>query len=290
MRNRGDAMSDGLAVLSDRGVIQVSGPDARDFLQRLVTNDVETLAPGEARYAALLTPQGKITADFFVVADPSDPARFLLDVPESLAAELTKTLTMYRLRAKLEVTDRTLELGVLATAAAEPPVAGALVYDDPRAPSLWRRAIVDRSALKDLGDDAGRWAYREGRIKAGVPEGGIDFVYGETFPHEANLDRLHGVDFKKGCYVGQEVVSRVEHRGTARKRIVGVTFEGEAPPVGSDITLDGLAIGTMGSAVEGVGLGLIRIDRAEEARHGHGRILAGTVPLRLEGPGWTSAP
>ena len=286
MRHGEDAMSGRLAVLNDRAVIQVSGPDARDFLQGLVTNDVAGLAPGEARYAALLTPQGKITVDFFIVADREDTARFLLDAPERLAPDLMQKLNLYRLRAKVQVIDRSAEFGVIALADAEPPTAGGLVYGDPRAPGLWRRAIVPRGVLGDRGDDASRWAYRELRIRAGVPEGGLDFAYGETFPHEANLDRLNGVDFTKGCYVGQEVVSRVEHRGTARKRVIGVTFEGEAPAVGSVITLDDLAIGTMGSSVDGIGLGLVRLDRASDAGQ-HGRILAGTVPLHLEGPGWT---
>jgi folate-binding protein YgfZ len=276
------------AVLTDRGVIEVSGQDARDFLQRLITNDVGALAAGEARYAALLTPQGKITADFFVVA--AGPTALYLDAPEGLVEGLAKKLAMYRLRAKVDIVDRSPNLGVLAFGTATPPVEAVAAYDDPRAPGLWRRAIVDKDKLQDLGSDAGRWAYREQRIRAGVPEGGIDFVYGETFPHEANFDWLHGVDFKKGCYIGQEVVSRVEHRGTARKRVVGVRFEGEPPEVGSDITVDGLSIGTMGSTVDGIGLGLIRLDRAEEARLERGRrVLAGGVPLRLEGPGWNSA-
>lgn len=280
-------MNVGLAVLSDRGVIEVSGPDARAFLQRLVTNDVEHLPGGEARYAALLTPQGKILADFFILADRADPNRFLLDVPESLAGDLVKRLTLYRLRAKVEIRDRSGELGVFVlddgTAA---PIDTAQVFADPRAPGLWRRAVASRAALDHLGGDAARWAYREQRIRAGVPDGGIDFAYGETFPHEANLDRLHGVDFRKGCYVGQEVVSRVEHRGTARKRVVGVRFEGEPPPVGAEITADGVELGTMGSTVDGLGLGLIRLDRAEDVRRHHGTVLAGSVPVQLEGPGW----
>ena len=280
-------MNVGVAVLGDRGVVEMSGLDARAFLQRLVTNDVDNLAGGEARYAALLSPQGKILADFFVLADRTDPNRFLLDVPGSLAAELVKRLTQYRLRAKVDIRDRSEELGVFAlddrTAV---PVDTALVFADPRAPGLWRRAIASRPALDHLGDDAARWAYREQRIRAGVPDGGIDFAYGETFPHEANLDRLHGVDFRKGCYVGQEVVSRVEHRGTARKRVVGVRFEGEPPSVGAEITAGGVELGTMGSTVDGLGLGLIRLDRAEDVRRRHGTVLAGSVPVELEGPGW----
>ena len=275
-------------VLSDRGVIEVAGPDAREFLQRLVTSDVEALGSGEARYAALLTPQGKIITDFFVVAAREASDALYLDVPAAMVETLAKRLTLYRLRAKVTVTDRSAELGVAAFAN-DVPVEALVVYADPRAPGLWSRAIASHAALRDLGGDAGRWAYREQRVRAGIPEGGIDFVYGETFPHEANLDRLHGVDFTKGCYVGQEVVSRVQHRGTARKRVMGVRFEGDPPPVGSDITLDGAPIGTMGSTIEGVGLGLIRLDRAEEAGPLEGRVRAGGLPVRLEGPGWNWA-
>ncbi len=274
------------AALADRGVIEVSGVDARAFLQRLVTNDVDQLEPGKARYAALLTPQGKIISDFFIVADPrGDGTRFLMDVPSSTKGDLVKKLTLYRLRAKVEVRDRSDELAVMAIADGV-AVDGALVFADPRADGLWNRAIVAKADLSGEVGDAGRWAYRQHRIVAGVPEGGLDFAYGETFPHEANLDRLHGVDFRKGCYVGQEVVSRVEHRGTARKRVVGVGFEGDAPDVGSDIVLDGGTIGVMGSAVDGLGLALLRLDRAEEARRNGTSVTAAGITLHLNGPGW----
>ena len=274
------------AALADRGVIEVSGVDARALLQRLVTNDVDQLEPGKARYAALLTPQGKIISDFFIVADPrGDGTRFLMDVPSSTKGDLVKKLTLYRLRAKVEVRDRSDELAVMAIADGV-AVDGALVFADPRADGLWNRAIVAKADLGGEVGDAGRWAYRQHRIAAGIPEGGLDFAYGETFPHEANLDRLHGVDFKKGCYVGQEVVSRVEHRGTARKRVVGVGFEGDAPDVGSDIVLDGGTIGVMGSAVDGLGLALLRLDRAEEARRSGTPVTAAGITLHLDGPGW----
>ncbi|UDL94942.1 folate-binding protein [Lichenihabitans sp. PAMC28606] len=280
-------MSGNLAVLSDRGIVEVVGPDARDLLQRLITNDVDNLKPGEARYAALLTPQGKITSDFFVVAD-RDPvaSRFYIDVPEALVVDLVKKLTMYRLRAKVDIRNESETLGIVAGDPSALPGDCRLTFDDPRVPGLWRRAIVDRSRFADLGDDSGRWAYREQRVRLGVPEGGIDFIYGETFPHEANLDRLHGVDFKKGCYIGQEVVSRVQHRGTARKRIVGVRFDGEPPMVGSDITADGISIGVMGSSIDGLGLGLLRIDKADDARLAGTSVVAGSTPLTLDGPGW----
>lgn len=276
-------MGDGLAVLGERRIVEVSGPDARAFLQRLITNDVEALGPGQARYAALLTPQGKIVADFFVVADEVDGHRFLLDVSDLLAADLVRTLSLYRLRAKVVIADRGDTLGALALPPASPGPADSLIYDDPRGQDLWRRGIAPRSTLERGGDPAASLACRDARIRAGVPEGGLDFTYGETFPHEANLDRLHGIDFRKGCYVGQEVVSRVEHRGTARKRVVGVAFEGEPPPVGTDLTVAGLPVGRMGSAVAGLGLALVRLDRVKDARQTGTPVLAGVTRLRFDG-------
>ncbi len=245
------------AFLDDRGVVEVEGDDARALLQRLVTNDVADLRSGEARYAALLTPQGKILVDFLLFdATPESGAdRFLLDCPSALAAELAKKLTMYRLRAAVRIADRSGELGVTAHWPEGPG------FRDPRHPHLGTRSIGERVHA----DPAARAAYEAHRIALGVPDGGRDFGYGDAFPHDANLDRLAGVDFGKGCYVGQEVVSRVHHRGTARKRIIPVTFDGRAPAAGADITVGEIAIGTMGTSVAGRGLATVRTDRAAHA-------------------------
>ena len=253
------------AWLEDRGVVEVGGADAGALLQRLFTNDVEGLRAGEGRYAALLTPQGKIICDFLVVLDEAGVYR--LDCPRSLAFELAKKLTLYRLRAQVTITDRSQDWGVLATWP-DAPAAGGLTYRDPRHESLGYRTLGPSAMVRDRSGEADAQAYRVHRIMAGVPEGGTDFAYGETFPHEANLDRLHGLDFTKGCYVGQEVVSRVEHRGTARKRVMPVLFEGEAPAPGSEVLVGHIAIGTMGSGVgghPGRGLAMVRIDRAADA-------------------------
>ena len=247
----------GTAFLDDRGVVDMEGGEARALLHRLVTSDVLGLKAGEARYAALLSPQGKVAVDFLVVdATPEGgPDRFLLDCPAALAAELTRKLTLYRLRAAVTIADRSAELGVTAH---WPDGPGAR---DPRHPALGTRAIGPRGGA----DAAARLAYEDHRIALGIPDGGRDFAYGDAFPHDANLDRLGGVDFGKGCYVGQEVVSRVHHRGTARKRIVPVRFDGRAPPPGADITVGEIVIGTMGSSHAGRGLAMVRTDRAEEA-------------------------
>lgn len=253
------------AFLADRGVVEVGGSEAGALLQRLFTNDVAGLTPRQGRYAALLTPQGKIVVDFLVVlCGAGDENRFLLDCPRTLAADLAKKLTMYRLRAQVTVADRSADLGVAAFWPDRPTTAG-IVFRDPRHDALGYRVIARRADLAGIGAEAGAEEFRAHRILAGVPEGGVDFAYGETFPHEANLDRLHGLDFSKGCYVGQEVVSRVEHRGTARKRVTPVIFEGEPPPIGTEVMVGDIAIGTMGSAVGGCGLAMVRTDRAAEA-------------------------
>jgi tRNA-modifying protein YgfZ len=249
-----------------RGVVEVAGPEARALLQRLITNDVEKLAPGEARYAALLTPQGKIVVDFLAVSTPSldQPERFLLDCPAHLAPALARKLTMYKLRAQVSVADLSGELGAVPLIEAiAPGDSGLTVYSDPRSAALGLRVIGPHSVIATLRGAAAEIEQR--RIEAGVPEGGVDFQYEDAFPHEANLDRLNGVDFAKGCYVGQEVVSRMHHRGTTRKRVIGVSFEGPAPLPGTPITAGDVAIGSMGSSVPLRGLALVRTDRASEA-------------------------
>ncbi len=254
------------AFLEDRGVVEVAGDDSRALLQRLITNDVEALTPGEARYAALLTPQGKVSADFLVADRSSAGAdRFLLDCPLDRAPDLALALTRYRLRAKVRIADLSATLGVLASWP-EPPANPGAAYRDPRHPALGYRSIVDRSSFKsDAADVEAATAYTAHRIACAVPAGGLDFTYGDAFPHDANLDRLNGVDFGKGCYIGQEVVSRVHHRGTARKRIEPVTFVGRPPGIGAPVTVGEIVVGTMGSSQGGRGLAMVRIDRVADA-------------------------
>ena len=268
------------AFLEDRGIVEVGGEEARALLQRLVTNDVEHLRAGEARYAALLSPQGKIAVDFLVVdATPAgSPDRFLLDCPAVLAAELAKKLMLYRLRAKVTIADRSADLAVTAVWPDAPSSVG-LAIRDPRRDGLGFRIVGERAGARP--DPVARARYDLHRIALGVPDGGRDFSYGEAFPHDANLDRLGGVDFGKGCYVGQEVVSRVHHRGTARKRIEAVRFLGRAPAEGSEIAIGGIAIGTMGSSAEGIGLALVRIDRVAEAAAEGASAIADGVHLAI---------
>lgn len=243
-----------MSGIDDRGVVLVSGADAATFLQGLLTNDVLSLAQGEARYAALLSPQGKILFDFLVVAQAHG---FALDCPATQAAALATRLGFYKLRAKVAIQNASADLTVNVDV---PEGAGAC--RDPRAGGMGWRKIVP---LAEAQTEASRATHDARRIALGVPAGGRDFATGETFPHEANLDRLHGIDFKKGCYVGQEVVSRVEHRGLARKRIVRLSYDGAAPRQGAELRAGGTALGVMGSSAAGRGLALVRLDRAEEA-------------------------
>ena len=268
-------------LLETRGVLRVGGPHAATFLQDLVSNDVTSLAESEARYAALLTPQGKILFDMIIIAIEKEGARaFLLDCAREQVGELAKRLGFYRLRAKVTIEDRSDEIAVLAYLAAPPQIDG-IVVRDPRSDALGFRAYVPREQAPAAETDAS--AYEAHRIDAGVPKGGSDFSYGDAFPHDANFDRIKGVDFNKGCYIGQEVVSRMQHRGTGRKRVVKVRFSGEAPAPGSDIKAGDILVGTMGSSAGGQGLAMIRLDRAEEAR-------IATIPLAANGVAIAVAP
>jgi tRNA-modifying protein YgfZ len=253
--------------LEDRGVVRVSGEEAASFLQGVLTNDVEKLAPGGACYAALLSPQAKILFDFLVVRLPADSgATFVLDCAASQAADLARRLSFYKLRAKVAIFDESADHGVLAYWGSEPENAqGGIAYADPRAPGLGRREIVSRAKAIAIGE-ANLADYEALRISLGVPKGGVDFAYGDAFPHDVNMDLLHGVDFEKGCYVGQEVVSRMKHRAGVRKRIVRVRLDGPAPAAGTPITDADLQVGALGSSAGEFALAMLRLDRVEEAK------------------------
>jgi len=277
-------MNSTAAFLADRGVVRVEGEDAPGFLQGMLTKDVLGLPAGEARYAALLTPQGKILFDFIVIRMPGAPPAFLLDCPVALAADLVKRLSIYKLRAKVAISDASAEFGIVADwgDATEFP-AGAHVFADPRAAALGRRAILPRAAAEAY-TEAATPAYEAVRIAVGAPRGGVDFAYGDAFPHDADLDLFNGVDFQKGCYVGQEVVSRMKHRGEARKRVVRVRLAGAPPPPGTPVTDGALAVGALGAAAGDKALALLRIDRATEAQAAGRPLEAAGVRLTVEEP------
>ena len=276
------------AYLPDRGVIRVTGEDARTFLDGLVTSDISEVGADRARYAGLLTPQGKIIADFIVAEADGEQTGggFLLDCPRALAPDLAKRLAMYKLRAKVTVEDLTDTLGVVAFWDGERGGDGqGVVYADPRHMALGDRLIVDAARAADLATHSAE-DWRAHRISLGIPHGGQDFAYGDAFPHEADMDQLGGVDFNKGCYVGQEVVSRMQHRSNARTRIVPVIFDGGfAAEEGSEIQAGGKAAGRIGStAPGGKALAWIRLDRAAEALQAGEPLSAGGLPFRLLKP------
>ncbi|MCX7308539.1 MAG: folate-binding protein [Afipia sp.] len=279
-----------VAFLPDRGVIKVSGDDARRFLDGLVTTNIEMVQPGSARFGALLTPQGKIIADFLVTeASAGQGGGLLLDCPKALAQQLADRLGFYKLRAKVVVENLSDSLGVLAVWDGEPSMKPDLAFADTRNSSLgWRILVPEDLAQKAaaaIGAEFVDAAQDEAhRIACGTPRGGMDFIYGDAFPHETNMDRLHGVDFDKGCYVGQEVVSRMQHRGTARTRIVRVRLDASAPEVGASILAGDKSLGTMGSSSNGLGLALMRIDRAADALGAGLPFFAGGIPITLVAP------
>jgi folate-binding protein YgfZ len=293
------------ALLPDRGVVKVAGDGARNFLHGLVTADVLKLTPGAARFCALLTPQGKIIADFIVaqarpVQSGGSDGDFFLDIPRALGATLVDRLNIYRLRAKVLVEDLSDTLGVVAawdgqdTTQARATKCG-LSYADPRLPALGTRTIIPphraAEAAAELGAKLGDASdYEAHRIALGVPRGGVDFAYGDAFPHETDMDQLGGVDFTKGCYVGQEVVSRIEHRGIARTRAVPVRFDGAAPEAGAAVMAGDRQLGTIGSAAGGRGIALLRLDRVDEAMTQGEKLSAGTMPIRLVKPDWARFP
>jgi folate-binding protein YgfZ len=254
--------------LDDRGVVRVAGADAAHFLQNLVTNDVEALEVGQSRFAALLTPQGKILFDFLIHRSGQD--EFLLDVAAEKAAELAKRLSLYRLRAKIEISDESARLAVIVAPAGEPA--------DPRA-ALGARRIGARAQAPEA-DARARAEYDALRVASGVPQGGVDFVYGDAFPHDVNMDLLNGVDFKKGCYVGQEVVSRMRHRGEIRRRVVRVAALEGSLETGAPVVDGDLPVGTLGTVAGGEALALLRVDRVDDAESAGRTLTAGGRPLR----------
>ena len=267
-----------IALLDDRSVIALSGADARGLLQGLVTNDMEQLSPASALYAALLTPQGKILFDFLMV---EGDGAVLLDCSRSKAEMLVRRLTLYRLRAKVEIELRP-QLKVLAAWQGE--TLPGILFADPRLPQLGARAVV---AEAEIPPGAGPAApYHSHRRDLGVPEG-EDFGSDAIFALDGDLEQLHAVSFTKGCYVGQELTARMKHRGTARKRLLAVSASADLPPAGTAVMAGDRNIGELTSVTGHDGFALIRLDRLEEAA---GSVLSSDrVELRLKKPAWLFA-
>jgi folate-binding protein YgfZ len=254
-------------LLDHRSVLIVSGADAGGFLQGLVTVSSQDMAPGEMRYGALLTPQGKVIAD--MILQRTDDG-FLIDCAANAAPALLKRLNLFRLRAAVAIADRS-DLAVFAFEGAP----------DPRSEEAPRRRIAPRPAAHST--DAAR--YHAARIAAGLPEQGADFASEEVFPADINMDLQGGIDFSKGCFVGQEVVSRMKRRGTARRRTLVAKSDADisAP---SPVLAGGFEIGTLTSVAGTIGLARVRIDRLAEARAKGEPITAGGAAIALDEPSW----
>jgi len=262
------------AQLTDRAVLAVSGPEARDFLQGLITNDIAALRPGIGLYSALLSPQGKILFDFFLA---EGDGAVLIDCPLAGHEALLKKLRLYKLRARIEIEARG-QLGVYA-ALGHKAAERAVSFADPRIAALPARSIGARAEMPP--GLPGPAAYHAARLMLGVPEAG-DFGTEKIFALDGGLDELHAVSFEKGCYVGQELTARMKHRATARKRPYLVTGAQTLPPAGTAIASDGMEIGEIMTRNGARGLALVRLDRLEEAR----APAAENIPVALSRPAW----
>ncbi len=284
------------ALLPDRGVVKVVGDDVRKFLNGLITADMDKVKPGTARFAALLTPQGKIVADFIVTElEPAEGGGFFLDCPRALAPMLVEKFNFYKLRAKIIVEDLSEVLGVMAVWDNPGVSEFGLAYADPRLPALGTRVMLPPHLTEEAASDlAAELAtaddYEAHRIVLGIPRGGPDFMYGGIFPHEADMDQLGGIDFDKGCYVGQEVVSRVEHRATARSRLVPIAYDEFAPDEGLPVMAGEKQVGTVYSTANKRGIAMLRLDRVGDAMAAGIPLQAGGVTIRAVKPDWAKFP
>lgn len=267
------------AYLSERNLIRIGGADAEHFLQNLITTDVEKIAPGKAYPGALLTPQGKILFDFMIWRDE---AGFVLDTATSQADGLIKRFTLYKLRAAVEIS--LIEEKGVTVRWGEEPVDGAL--------QDMRFAAADVYVSRQPGQhgddtDHAVVGYHALRVFTGIVESGADYDLQDAFPHDVLLDLTHGLSFKKGCYVGQEVVSRMHHRGTARRRVITVIGEEQLPDAGTELMAGGKPVGTLGTVVGTRALAIARTDRIASAMATGTPVLAGEVPVVVALPAWT---
>ncbi|TRB09221.1 folate-binding protein [Agrobacterium tumefaciens] len=264
------------AFLADRRLIRVSGTGAEEFLNNLITADVENLAEGEARAAALLTPQGKILFDFLIARDGTD---YLIETGAAEQDALLRRLTMYKLRAPVDLKSEATE--------------GVSVFWNENAPETgiqdgrFARAGVDLFRLPGTSAAGEAAAYDALRVEHGIAESGRDYALQDAFPHDVLMDVNDGVSFKKGCFVGQEVVSRMKHRGTARRRVVTVSAKGPLPDSGTEITTNGKPVGTLGTVCGSTALAIVRIDRIADALASDTPLLAGNATVTVALPLWS---
>ncbi len=293
------AMTERHAVmLNSRGLLQVAGPDARGFLQGLISNDVDKLAPGRALWAAFLTPQGKYLHDFFLTTAPGEES-ILIDCEAARLDDLTRRLGIYKLRAQVELTDVSDDfrvaalfgadalaaLGLPAEPGTAAPFGGGIAYTDPRLAALGARAVLPRSGAEDVLVNAGFThaefaSYDQLRIPLGVPDGSRDLEVERATLLENGFNELHGIDWDKGCFVGQEITSRMKYRALVKRRLVPVEIDGPAPEPGTPVMAGGKEAGVMRSANGGMGLALLRLENLEDA------LSAGDARVTPKKPAW----
>ena len=269
-----------LFTLPDRGVIALAGADAQTWLDNLITNDLTSLAPGSPSvFAGLLSPQGKLLFEFFVQAHGDG---LLLETFAASIPALMKRLSLYKLRASVTLRDASTEwVAVCAPRpdrAGDPAISdGVIVSADPRTSRLWR-GLVTPAIAATL---PAAIVYHSARVGLGIAEAPHDYALGDVFPHEANFDQVHGVSFTKGCFVGQEVVARMQNKSVVRKRVVRVSAATDLVS-GTDLTIGDAVIGKLGTVAGSDGLALLRIDRAAEALKAGQLIRAGSIPVTID--------
>jgi folate-binding protein YgfZ len=292
------------ALLEDRGFIAVEGEDAHSFLQGLISNDIEKAGAGRAIHAAFLTPQGKYLHDFFVVKMGE---AFYLDCEAARLDDLKRRLSMYRLRAKVTLDDVSdaftaaalfgEDAGAAFDLGTEPgtalPFAGGVIYVDPRLATAGMRTMLPaagaRQALADVGfEDAGREAYDDFRLRLGLPDGSRDMVVEKALLLESGFEELNGVDFEKGCYMGQELTARTKHRGLVKKRLMPVDIDGPLPALGTPILCGGKEAGEMRSSHGARGLALMRLEYLDKASGTGHDFTADGARLTPRKPGWAA--
>jgi folate-binding protein YgfZ len=294
-------------LLDDRGTVRVSGPEARPFLQGLVTNDIDQAAFGRVLYAALLTPQGKYLHDFFIVALPDDNGggeSLYLDCERKRAADLVARLTAYKLRSKVTIENATDRFRVIALLGDGPhdsealhgfegrggPFASGVCYVDPRYAGVGARGLLPASGLNELLDadfnEQEPEYYERLRIYYGLPDGSRDLQVEKSLLLEANFDHLNAIDWNKGCYVGQELTARTRYRGLVRKRLLPVEIDGELPPFGAPVMDGSEEIGEMRTSFDGYGIAYLRLDGLDRAVTAERPLTAGGATLNVLHPAW----
>ena len=293
----------GYNFLESRGLVTVGGADRVEFLQGLISNDIRRVAPDRAIWAALLTPQGKYLHDFFVT---EIGGVYFLDCERARLMDLGQRLSRYKLRAKVDlgIADghavavlpgkaALARAGLPAEPGAARALPGGILYADPRLAEAGARAVLPKdgakAALEAMGFSAGPPDdYERLRLELGLSDGSRDLIVEKSILLESNFDELHGVDWNKGCYMGQELTARTKYRGLVKKRLLPVDIAGDAPPPGTQILLGGKDAGEMRTAADGKGLALLRLDQLERALGGDGPLTAGDATLTPRKPDWAN--